>query len=106
MLKGIRSDTLPSFIKAEIKIMEIGPLVIVGLPFEVFHDIGQKIKAHFGNDRTIVIGYANGDFGYLPSKELYEHGHYETWDSCKYYGQPGPVCREAEDIILKAIVNA
>jgi neutral ceramidase len=103
MLGKLRKGTLPSSIDAEIKVIKIGPLTIVGMPFEVFHDIGIKIKDLFGTDNTIVIGYANGDFGYLPSKELYEHGHYETWDSCRYYGQPGPVCENADEMILDAL---
>ncbi|HOJ09303.1 MAG TPA: neutral/alkaline non-lysosomal ceramidase N-terminal domain-containing protein [Clostridiales bacterium] len=100
------SGTLEYAVAADIKIICIGMLRIVTLPFEVFHEIGIKIKEFFGTDRTIVLGYANGDYGYLPSKALYEKAGYEAGTAFKYYGFPGPVCKDAEDIVLKAIFDA
>lgn len=101
-----RSGTLKYEITADIKIVCIGKLRIVTLPFEVFHEIGTKIKEHFGSDRTIVLGYANGDFGYLPSKALYERAGYEAGSAFKFYSYPGPVRMNAEDIVLKEIFAA
>jgi len=103
MLDRLRSGNLPDSVNAELKLFTIGDLKIVNIPFEVFHDIGLKIKKLFGMQNTMVVGYANGNFGYFPSKELYNHGYYETWDSFKYYGYPGPVCENAENIIFDAL---
>lgn len=103
MSSMICSGTLENEIVVDIKIICIGMLTIVTLPFEVFHEIGLKIKKHFGSDRCIVLGYANGDYGYLPSKVLYPVASYEAGMAFKFYGFPGPVCRDTEDIILNAI---
>lgn len=103
MLLKVRNNMLSDSITAEMKLMEIGELKIFNFPFELFHDIGLKIKNHFGLSNTMVVGYANGNFGYFPSKELYNHGYYETWDSYKYYGSPGPISENAEEIIFNAI---
>jgi len=99
------SGILNNFVTADIKIVQIGKLTIVALPFEVFHQIGLKIKDYFDPDRTMVLGYANGDYGYFPSKELYDESAYEARMAFKYYGHPGPVSKDAEDILLQAIYN-
>jgi len=103
MLGMLKAGNLPDSVDAALKLLSIGNLKIVNIPFEAFHDIGLKIKKLFGVQNTMVVGYANGNFGYLPSKELYNHGYYETWDSFKYYGLPGPVCENAENIIYDAL---
>jgi len=105
MLRQIDNGTLEKSVCADVKIIEIGDLKIVTLPFETFHEICLKIKKHFGEDRTFVICYANGDFGYFPSKALYAQAEagYEAGMAYRYYGYPGPVSKDAEDILLDAI---
>lgn len=103
MLVELEKGLLPCSVEAEIKIAVIGGTVIVTLPFEVFHGIGLRLKEHFGKERSMVLCYANGDYGYLPSRELYDLSGYEVNGAYKFYGYPGPVCREAEEIILNAI---
>ena len=36
--------------------------------------------------RTYVVGYANGDIGYLPPQEIYAEGGYEVDMAYKFYG--------------------
>ncbi len=105
MLGKIWDNTLPNSVKAELKFIRIGPLVILTIPFEVFHSIGLRLKEHFGKYNTMIIGYANGDFGYLPSKELYAAAGYESGLAYRYYGYPGPVCENAEDLLFNAFAN-
>ena len=105
MLAKVKTKTLPDGINVELKRIRIGPLAILTLPFEVFHDIGLRIKEYFGKDNTMVIGYANGVFGYLPSRSLYSSAAYETGDAYKYFGYPGPVSKDAEEIIFSALTH-
>lgn len=105
MRRMINAGTLQTSVIAEIKLIHIGELIIVTLPFEAFHEIGLKIKKYFGENRTIILCYANGDYGYLPSKALYPNAEYEAGSSFKFYGFPGPVCLDAEDIVIKAIYS-
>ncbi len=102
-MKGFETDMLITEIHPVIKIMRIGDINIVALPFEVFHDLGLRIKNMLGIKRTLVIGYSNGVYGYLPYGELYDKAGYETKTAHRYYGYPGPVCKDAGDIICKCI---
>lgn len=102
-MKGYESGGLMTVIHPMIKVIQLGDLNIVALPFEVFHELGLDIKALFKNGRAFVMGYSNGVFGYLPYGELYEKAHYEAKTAYHYYGYPGPVCKEAGEIILQYI---
>ncbi|MGI6563603.1 MAG: hypothetical protein ACOX3Q_13775 [Clostridia bacterium] len=101
-MKGFESGDLKTTIYPMIKVLQIGDLSFIALPFEVFHELGLKIKGLFNRaGRSIVMGYSNGVYGYLPYGELYEKASYEAKTAFRYYGYPGPVCKEAGDIIYK-----
>ena len=53
-----------------------------------FHITGLHIKekSHFEN--TMVVGYANGSVGYVPTEEACLLGGYEAQDAYKLYGHP------------------
>jgi hypothetical protein len=102
MLRRWDDGSIPTAVEAEIKILRIGELVAVTLPFEAFHETGRRIKEIFGARNTLVIGYA-GTFGYLPSEALYDRAGYEAGCAHKYYGYPGPFVKSAESVILRGI---
>lgn len=68
-------ETLP----AKLQAIRIGDLAVVGIPFETFVEIGLEIKKRSPFPQTMVIGLANGRFGYLPTPEQHKLGGYETW---------------------------
>lgn len=105
MQDKLNKDVLPKALNAPIKVVKIGTVCVVTLPFEVFHEIGLKIKKYFSAFNTMVLGYANGVLGYLPSKRLYDMAPYEAGKSCMYYLNPGPVSIEGESKILDAIAK-
>lgn len=103
-MKGYEANDLVTTIYPMIKVIQIGDLSIVALPFEVFHELGLKIKSLFNKKgRSFVMGYSNGVFGYLPYGDLYEKASYEKGGAHRYYGYAGPVCKEAGDIIYKCL---
>lgn len=106
MLRRMNEGGLEREINVELKMIRIGELIIISIPFEVFHGIGARIKEHFGLQNTLVLSLANGDYGYLPSKDLYDNAEYETRQAFKFYGYPGPICREAEDILCDSLFRA
>ncbi|MEW6359109.1 MAG: hypothetical protein AB1696_22435 [Planctomycetota bacterium] len=59
--------------------MRIGDLAIVGLPGEIFAEIGLGIKKRSPFKRTFVVELANDWIGYIPTKRAFEGGGYETW---------------------------
>ena len=59
-------------------IVTVGDLAIVGIPGELFVELGLAIKAtpHFA--QTFVAGYCNDLIGYIPTLAAYAEGGYEV----------------------------
>ena len=58
--------------------LAIGDVVLVAIPGELFAELGLAIKEGWIGKQVMVVGYANGSFGYLPTYEAYAEGGYET----------------------------
>ena len=71
--------TFPETIEAPVQAARIGDLAVCALPFEAFAEIGLELKRRSPFPRTMVIGLANGSYGYLPTPAQHELGGYETW---------------------------
>ena len=80
----------------EIQVMRIGDIYVVGLPGEVFSQIGLEIKAHareMGVNKILVFALTNGNPGYIPAERDYtiapigKRG-YELEGSYMLYGRP------------------
>lgn len=67
MLEYVTEDysTLGDTFEIEIHTIELGDFAIVGLPSEIFSEIGLKIKAASPYENTMVVGLANGTHGYI-----------------------------------------
>jgi len=66
-------------LEAEVQVIALGrDLAWVGLPGEVFVELGMAIKAASPFERTIVVELANGSIGYVPTKRAYAEGNYEA----------------------------
>ena len=68
---------LPNTVDIEILTLQIGPWTIVGLPGEIYSDIGLKIKANSPFANTIVVEIANGYHGYISPDLIQRAGNYE-----------------------------
>jgi len=80
----------------EIQVVRIGDIYMVGLPGEVFSQIGLEIKAHarkLGVNNVLVSALTNGNPGYVPAETDYtvapvgKRG-YELEGSYMLYGRP------------------
>ena len=69
----------------EIQAIRIGDVGLVGVPGELFVEIGLAIKAASPAPLTAIVGYANDWQGYFPTPGAYEEGEYEV--------EPGPHSR-------------
>jgi hypothetical protein len=68
-----------------IQAMSIGEMKIVGLPGEAFCGLGLKLRAKWPS--LMTVGYANGDVGYLPTREAFETpDDYACYCAPKFYG--------------------
>ena len=65
-------------LEAEVQVLALGDdLAWVGLPGEIFVEIGLAIKEGSPFETTIVTELANGSIGYVPDRKAYAEGNYE-----------------------------
>lgn len=76
-------------LEAEVQVLRLGHVALVGLPGEPFCELGLQIKRREREGRAIpgveyafCVGYANGWLGYLAPRPAWEQGGYEV--------SPGP----------------
>jgi neutral ceramidase len=66
-------------IEAEVQVITLGDqLAWVGLPGEIFVELGTAIKTASPFPQTIVAELANGSISYVPNREAYPQGNYEV----------------------------
>jgi hypothetical protein len=64
--------------EVEVQVIALGPdLAWVGLPGEIFVELGLAIKAASPFKNTIIAELANGSIGYIPTKRAFAEGNYE-----------------------------
>jgi neutral ceramidase len=59
-------------------IFTVGNLAIVGIPGELFVELGLALKANPHFAQTFVAGYCNDLIGYIPTRAAYPEGGYEV----------------------------
>ncbi|MFA7005540.1 MAG: hypothetical protein WC429_15970, partial [Verrucomicrobiia bacterium] len=69
----------PESVTVLVQALQIGDLAVCAIPFEAFAQIGLDLKKRSPLPRTMVMGLANGNNGYLPTPEQHKLGGYETW---------------------------
>lgn len=80
-------------VDAELMAMKIGPYLLLTMPGEPMVEYGFKLERDIA-DRAIpiIVGYANGNLGYIATEDAYKVGGYEPTRS--------KLLPEAESIIL------
>lgn len=94
----------------EVQAVRIGDTVIVGLPGEVFIEYALNIETRSPIANTIVMGYTNGNPGYIPTAAAYDEGGYEVEGAYRFYeGGRTMITDQSERLILQAaesVLNA
>jgi len=73
-----RVDQSAGELHTHMTLLAIGDLALVGVPGELFAELGIAIKANPYFRQTLVLGYCNDLVGYIPTCEAYEVGGYEV----------------------------
>ncbi len=63
---------------AEVQAITVGDYTYAGVPAEYFVQYGLRIKEECHPLRALVVAQANGMVGYLPTREAFRRGGYET----------------------------
>lgn len=83
-------------VTVKLQAIRIGKLAVCGIPFETLVEIGLELKSASPFPQTMVIGLANGRYGYLPTPEQHRLGGYETWLGTNYVQKDASVLIEKE----------
>ncbi len=82
--EAMKTGKVPATIPAEVFVLSINDLRLVGVPFEVFTDIGLGIKEGLAPLEIFFVGYANGYCGYYPTRWGKDRGKYGGKTSCRF----------------------
>ena len=74
--------------EVEVMVLRLGDAAIVGLPGENFSATGTAIKGRSAAAHTLVAELSNDAIGYLPTRESFPQGGYETTVGSTLY-EPG-----------------
>jgi neutral ceramidase len=91
---------------AEVQVLRLGGLYLVGLPGEVFLEIGWRAQrevaatAGVAIERVLVQGYSNGTIAYVPSAAAIPEGGYEV-DAWKNGARPAGFTGDAERLLAE-----
>jgi hypothetical protein len=87
---------------AEVQVIALGrEIAWVGLPGEVFTELGMAIKQASPFRLTIVGGLANGNIGYIPDRKAYAEGAYEPISARCAVGSGERLVEAATDQLIR-----
>ncbi len=75
LLRKMRRDGVQ---KADSQVLFLGDWAVAGVPAEYFVEHGLRIKLESAPMHALVFGFTNGMIGYVPTREAFRHGGYET----------------------------
>jgi hypothetical protein len=75
VLRGHQGESRSTWLQA----MRIGDVYFVAVPAEYFTVLGVEIKRRSPYRYTYVLGLSNDYIGYVPDREAYDLGGYQTW---------------------------
>jgi neutral ceramidase len=90
-----RVDMATGEIATHMTILALGDIALVGVPGELFVELGLAMKSNPYFRHTFVLGYCNDLIGYLPTREAYAQGGYEVETSRVAQGSGDLLVQEA-----------
>jgi hypothetical protein len=93
--------------RGSVHVMQIGPLVLVGIPGELFVEYALEMKQRVRQltDRPMMlVGYANGYIGYLVTPRAIATGGYEQ-AAARVDSSTGRVLTEAAMELVEEVVK-
>lgn len=101
--RDVKEGNLQTMLTVEVQRITLGTVSLIAVPAEVFAETTLFLKEK-SKGRRIIVGYANGNVGYLPPREEIAKGGYEVLEAHKYYGYPTHFAPEAEEGVRAAAV--
>jgi hypothetical protein len=99
LLAALAAGCANAPIQCELQALRVGPVGLVAVPVEPFAATGIAIREEGGLPYTMLVGYANGCLGYLPTPDAYSVGGYEVEVAHQFYRLPMPLAPDAEPLV-------
>ncbi|GGA54993.1 hypothetical protein GCM10011507_02820 [Edaphobacter acidisoli] len=80
------------------QVIRIGFIALVSIAGEPFSSIGKRIREASPFPLTLVSGYSNGGFGYIPDRQAFGEGGYEV--------EATPFSSDAADVVVDEALKA
>jgi len=93
-------ESLPSEIGTEVAALRIGDGVLAGVPAEYFIEYQIALKQASALPFTFLVGLANDWIGYVPARDAFDDGGYET--DLARWSKMAPECG---DLIYEALLD-
>lgn len=72
-------------VSVPLQVLRVGPACIGAMPGEPFCEIGLEFRRRAAMQPAVLVEWAHGGFGYIPTAKHFEWGGYETWlGSCAF----------------------
>lgn len=98
--KVVNLSLFPETLSLDIQAIRLSDdLVLVGLPGEIFVDLGNAIKKASPFSKTILITMTQGDYLYVPTQKAFAEGSYETIDSVLAPGGGEAIVETATELL-------
>ncbi len=104
--RGLARGRWPTRSPFPIHLLQIGKLVIVGLPAEILHDTGEDLARALRQLHVLTISQAGGVVGYLPRPFAYRLLTYEAASAHIGYGKAGGMPPGTEERIRSRVESA
>lgn len=65
-------------VASEVQALAVNDTIFIGVPGELFVEVGLEIKEKSGLEHVFIVGCANDSVGYILSSKAYEEALYET----------------------------
>lgn len=85
---------------AEVQVLSVNDVAFVAVPGELFVEHGLRVKQGAWPRQAMVVSCANGQVAYIPTKDAFERGGYETT-----FGPSSWLAPDAGDILTDAAVQ-
>ncbi|MCE9589510.1 MAG: hypothetical protein K8S99_03185 [Planctomycetes bacterium] len=100
-----RQGQLPTSAHFRTHLLQLGGVLLLGMPAELFCDTGTEITAALKNIRVLPTAHTGGNIGYLCRPFAYKHHTYES-QAHVWYGTAGAVVPGTEAKVRRTAVRA
>lgn len=91
-------------IVTEIQALRIGPLIAVGVPGELFNELGREIRDSTDEATVVIAGYANDYVGYILTPDAYGEEGYEAGVTMTDAEAASIVCEVGKEMVRALVM--